>query len=245
MSQKIRVGAVSYLNTKPLLHGITHSDVLADIDLTLDYPARLAKALQNDELDMALMPVAAMPHIPGAHIVGSHGIATNGNVVSVAIFSQVPITEVKKVYLDYQSRSSVRLAQLLLQDYWKVDVELQAAPEDFIDKIAGTTAGVIIGDRALQQLNNFAYFYDLSAGWKAHTGLDFVFAAWIANKQLPEAFIARFDAANAEGLKHIDELVAEITFPWYDLNTYYRQNIQYVLDDAKLAGLNEFLSLIA
>ncbi|MES2702413.1 MAG: menaquinone biosynthesis protein [Bacteroidota bacterium] len=238
---KVRVGAVSYLNTKPLLYGIAHSDVADEIELTLDYPAKLAKALQDGHLDMALLPVAAIPTIPGARIVGNHCIAADGNVVSVAVFSQVPMEEITAVYLDYQSRTSVRLAQLLLEEHWKREVVYKQATEHYIDYINGTNAGVIIGDRALQQLHNFEYVYDLSAAWNEHTGLDFVFAAWVANKELPADFIARFDAANAEGLKHLDAVIAENPFPYYDLHTYYTENIKYVLDEGKRAGMEWFL----
>jgi chorismate dehydratase len=244
LSSKIRVGAVSYLNTKPLLYGIENSNIINDIELSVDYPARIAARLQEGAIDMALMPVAVIPHITGANIVSDYGIASHGNVVSVAIFSQVPMEEITTVYLDYQSRTSVRLAQLLLERYWKKEVIYKPATENFIEQINGTTAGVIIGDRALQQLNNFKYNYDLSAAWKAHTGLDFIFAAWVANKQLPQSFITDFNAANAAGLQHIDTVITQNPFPWYDLNTYYKENIQYLLDDSKRKGLSTFLQLI-
>ncbi len=244
MSKKIKIGAVSYLNTKPLLYGLEHSDLINEIDIVLDYPALLAKNLQEGTIDVALLPVAAIPSIPGGHIVSDYGIAADGNVVSVAIFSQVPMEEIKTVYLDYQSRTSVRLAQLLLEQYWNKKVEYKPATENFIEYINGTNAGVIIGDRALKQLHNFEYVYDLSAAWNAFTGLDFVFAAWVANKPLPADFIARFNAANAEGLKHIDVVIAENPFPYYDLATYYTDNIKFQLDDQKKKGLAKFLELI-
>ena len=244
MSTKIKVAAVSYLNTKPLLYGIEHSDIINDIDIVLDYPSRLAQSLQDGTIDVALLPVAAIPGIPGANIVSDYGIGADGNVVSVAIFSQVPMEEIETVYLDYQSRTSVRLAQLLLEQYWKKQVVYKPAPENFIDYINGKNAGVIIGDRALKQLHNFGYVYDLSAAWKAHTGLDFIFAAWVANKQLPEDFIARFNAANAEGLKYLPEVIAENPFPYYDLHTYYTDNIKFYLDEDKKKGLTKFLELI-
>lgn len=214
------------------------------MELLLDYPANLAQSLQKGDIDMALMPVAAMPGIPGARIVSDYGIAADGNVASVCIFSQVPMEEIETVYLDYQSRTSVRLAQLLLEQYWKKTVVFKPAPENYIEYINGTTAGVIIGDRALKQLSNFEYVYDLATEWKAFTGLPFVFAAWIANKDLPQDFLEAFNNANAEGLKHIDEVVAENPFPYYDLHTYYTKNIHYLLTEEKKAGLNKFLELI-
>jgi chorismate dehydratase len=242
---KIKVAAVSYLNTKPLLWGIERSPVMDEIELLLDYPSNLAVSLMEGKIDMALLPVAAMPGIPGARIVGDYGIAADGEVASVCIFSKQPIEEVTAIYLDYQSRSSVRLATLLLKTHWKKEVELLPAPTDYIDHIGGNTAGVIIGDRALEQRHNFPYIYDLAQIWKDWTGLPFVFAAWVANKDLPADFIQRFNAANAEGLKHIDEVVAANPFPLYDLQTYYRHNIDYHLDGQKLMGLEAFLELIA
>ena len=244
MPRPVRVGAVNYLNTKPLLYGIERSNIVQPANLILDYPSRLASMLREDVIDAALLPVAAIPSIPGARIISNYGIASDGNVVSVAIFSQAPMEEITAVYLDYQSRTSVRLAQLLLEKYWKKDVVFMQADEHYIDRIEGTTAGVIIGDRALKQLATFAHVYDLSAAWKDFTGLDFVFAAWVANKELPVSFIEKFDAANAEGLQHIDEVIKANSFPWYDLDTYYRKNIKYELDDNKRKGLATFLEMI-
>lgn len=244
MEAKIKVAAVSYLNTKPLLYGIEHSDVMNDIELLLDYPAKLAERLKNGEIDMALLPVAAMPGIKGARVVSDYGIASDGNVASVAIFSQVPMEEIESVYLDYQSRTSVRLAQLLLEEYWEKKVVFKQAPQNYIDYINGANAGVIIGDRALKQYTNFEYVYDLATAWKEYTGLDFVFAAWVANKDLPQDFLTRFNAANAEGLNHMDEVIAQNSFPYYDLRSYYTENIKYKLDDAKVKGMNKFLELI-
>ena len=245
LSNKIKVAAVSYLNTKPLLYGIERSDVMNDIDLVVDYPANLARRLQEGSIDLALLPVAAMPQIQGARIISDYGIATDGNVVSVALFSQVPMEEIEVVYLDYQSRTSVRLAQVLLEHHWKKEVFYKPAGVDYIETdIHGKNAGVIIGDRALQQLDNFKYVYDLSAGWKAFTGLDFIFAAWIANKDLPAGFIHKFNVANAIGFEHLDEIIAANPFPEYSLRTYYTDNIKYVLDDKKKAGLARFLELI-
>lgn len=242
MTEKIRVGAVSYLNTKPLLYGIEGGPIINDIELVLDYPSRLAAMLASDDIDMALLPVAAMPGIPGARIVSEYGIAASGTVASVAIFSQVPIEQISNVYLDYQSRTSVRLAQLLLRHFWKQEVNYLQAPANYIEQIDGATAGVIIGDRALQQLANFEYVYDLAEAWKTYTGLDFVFAAWVANKSLPPEFIVKFNEANAAGLSRIDEIVAATPFPAYNLNTYYNENIRYLLDEAKRLGLAKFLS---
>ena len=244
LTDKIKVAAVSYLNTKPLLYGIERSALRKDIELQLDYPSKLAERLQNNEIDMALLPVAAIPGIKGARIVSDYGIASDGNVASVAIFSQMPMKEIKTVYLDYQSRTSVRLAELLLEQYWHKKVIYKPAPENYIGYINHSIAGVIIGDRALKQFTNFEYVYDLATAWKEFTGLDFTFAAWVANKELPADFLKAFNEANASGLEHIDEVIAENEFPYYDLKTYYTENIKYRLDEDKIKGMNKFLEMI-
>ena len=148
---------------------------------------------------------------------------------------------VDKVLLDYQSRTSVALAKLLLKEYWKKDVVLEDAGEDFRSFITGTTAGIVIGDRALEQRKYAAYTYDLGTAWQVHTGLPFVFAAWVANKQLGANFEDAFNRANGYGVSHIAEVVAENPYDNYDLTKYYTQNISYTLDDRKKEGLALFL----
>lgn len=240
--KKIRVAAVSYLNTKPLLYGIKRHPVLNEIELIEDYPSKIAQMLIDDEVDVGLIPVAATLRLKEWNIIGNYCIGSNGAVASVCIFSQVPMEEIKKVYLDYQSRTSVNLARVLLKEYWMKDVELNnASGEDFRNQIEGTTAGVIIGDRALEQRSRSKYIYDLGEAWKQYTGLPFVFAAWIANKKLPEEFIASFDEANALGLEHINEVIKENPFTHFDLRQYYTSCIQYKLDERKRKGLELFL----
>jgi len=242
--KRLRVGVVSYLNTKPLLFGIKRSGLMDRIHLVEAYPAKIAEMLANDDIDLGLIPVAAIPHIPNAEIITQFCIGATQEVGSVAIFSEVPMEQITTLYLDYQSRTSVKLARILLRDYWKKEVVFLPAEADFIQKIGGTTAAVVIGDRALDQQKINAYSYDLAAAWIAHTGLPFVFAAWVANKPLGEDFEDAFNRANAYGLKHIDEVVAENGYPMVDLTTYYTKNISYELDDAKRKGLALFLSLL-
>jgi chorismate dehydratase len=136
------------------------------------------------------------------------------------------------------------LAQILLERFWKKNVTFKQANENFIQEITDKTAAVIIGDRALEQLHNFEFVYDLSVAWKAFTGLPFVFAAWVSNKRLPEEFLRKFNDANAVGLQHLDEIVEVNPFPFYDLKTYYTTNILYHLDEEKRKGLDKFLEMI-
>jgi chorismate dehydratase len=207
-----------------------------------DYPAKIAGMLLNNEIDVGLVPVAIIPQMKEHHIISNFCIGAEGAVASVCLFSDVPLANVRTVLLDYQSRTSVALAKLLIRDYWKLDVQLLDAPEDFRQHIHGTTAGVVIGDRAFEQRKQSAFVYDLAEAWIGFTGQPFVFAAWIANKKLPQSFIERFNEANAAGLSKIDEIVAEHPYLLYDLKTYFTQNISYELTPAKREGLGMFLA---
>jgi chorismate dehydratase len=243
--KKIKVGAVSYLNTKPLLYGIRRSAELMEmIELVEDYPAKIAAMLIEGTIDVGLAPVAVIPKLNEWHIVSDYCIGANGDVASVCLFSEVPIDKIEKVLLDYQSRTSVNLCKVLLKHYWKINPVIEEAKENYISEIKGTTAGVVIGDRALNQRKISPFIYDLAGSWKAMTGLPFVFATWIANKELPPAFTALFNQANGLGLAHLDEVIAENPYPVYDLKKYYSTNISYNLNDQKKEGMNMFLEYL-
>jgi chorismate dehydratase len=241
LNKKIRVGAVSYLNTKPLLYGIKRSGLMDRIELVEEYPSKIAAMLLNDEIDVGLVPVAVIPKMKESYIITDYCIGAVREVASVALFSEVPISQIETVLLDYQSRTSVNLAKVLLKEYWKKEVVLQDAKEDFRSDIKGNVAGIVIGDRALEQAKMSAYMYDLAAAWIGFTKLPFVFAAWVANKPLGEDFEDAFNRANAYGIKHIDEVVAELGPQQFDLKKYYTENISYELTDEKRKGLALFL----
>ncbi len=235
---------MSYLNTKPLLHALNNGFEIKNMHLVEDYPARIAQMLLNNEIDVGLVPVAIIPKMQEHFIVTDYCIGAEGAVGSVCLFSEVPLERVEKVLLDYQSRTSVALARVLIKHYWKITPVLEDAKEDFREYIKGTTAAVVIGDRAFEQRRQSAYMYDLAAAWKAFTGLPFVFAAWIANKKLPKEFIEEFNQANKIGLLSIDKVVAENPYPLYDLDYYYHHNISYHLTADKRIGLDKFLSFL-
>ncbi len=246
MDKRWRIGAVSYLNTRPLLLGIEQESFLNSIDLVKSYPANIAQDLLSGKIDIGLVPVAILPQLSDPHIVSNYVIGANGAVASVALFSEVPIDEIKSIYLDYQSRTSVQLLKILLSQFWKKEVEFISATEGYIAQISGTTAGVIIGDRALENLSKYPCVYDLSLAWKQHTGLPFVFAAWVANQPIPAAFMAAFDTANGYGLAHLDEVIALIPAQEqvYDLHKYYTENISYIYDEEMKQGLERFLEAL-
>lgn len=241
MQKKIRVGAVSYLNTKPLVYGFEQGMMKEEIDLINDYPSRIAAMLLNDEIDVGLVPVAIIPELKHWHIISDYCIGAEGEVASVCLFSETPLESINKILLDYQSRTSVALAKILIREYWKISPELISAGEDYRDFIRGSTAGLVIGDRALQQRKISPYVYDLGAAWKAFTGLPFVFAAWISNKELDADFITLFNQANKTGLDNIDEVVRLNAYELFDLKKYYTHHINYYLDDPKRKGMKLFL----
>jgi chorismate dehydratase len=215
------------------------------IELVEEYPSRIAEMLLADEIDIGLVPVVVIPQLADPHIMTDYCIGTEGEVASVALFSELPLESVDKVLLDYQSRTSVQLARLLLRDYWKKEVVFEDGGKDFRSRITGNTAGVVIGDRALEQRKISPYCYDLGTAWKTHTGLPFVFAAWVSNKPLGEDFEEAFNRANGYGISHLEEVVGSHPYDVYDLHTYYTHNISYQLTEEKRKGLALFLRMAA
>ena len=146
-------------------------------------------------------------------IISDYCIGSVGEVASVCLFSDVPLEKIEKVLLDYQSRTSVALLKILIKEFWKIDVKFEDTFNGYQSQIYGTTAGLVIGDRALQQRKVSPFIYDLGEAWQKFTGLPFVFAAWVSNKKLDQNFIMNFNEANAFGLKRIDEVVAKNPYP--------------------------------
>lgn len=237
---------VSYFNTQPLLLGIEKADFLSKIELVKDYPAKIAQALIDGQIDIGLVPVAITPLLSNPQLVSDFCIGTMSKVASVAIFSKVPMEQITSIYLDYQSRTSVQLARILLKEFWKKDIQFLQAEEGYIQKIGETAAGVIIGDRALANLTEFEYVYDLGEAWMAYTGLPFVFAAWMSNQPIPEDFRTLFNNANAYGVEHIEEVLNQLPVRThsYDMETYYTKNIEYRLTDTMQQGMQLFLEKV-
>ncbi len=241
----IKVSAVSYLNTKPLLYGIFNHPVYEQIELSLDVPSICAQKFVRGKVDLALLPVGALHDFTGAHIVSDYCIGTDGSVRTVCIYSEVPMEEIEMVYLDEHSRTSVLLAQYLLKNYWKKEVIFLPGPDGFEEKISGAAAGLIIGDKALDQELRSNYTYDLGHAWKDMTGLPFVFAVWVSREKLPGEFIQAFNEAQGQGIARIDQLVQLManTRKHFDLDEYYTKHISFVLDSQKRKAMELFLSL--
>lgn len=244
MQKKVRVGAVSYLNTKPLIYGFENGTIKQKVDLVIDYPSKIADMLLNDEIDVGLIPVAVIPKMKEYDIISDYCIGSVGEVASVCLFSEVPLDEIETILLDYQSRTSVALLKVLIKEFWEINVVFKETSENYQSKISGTTAGLVIGDRALQQRKISKYIFDLGEEWKNFTGLPFVFAAWVSNKKLDENFIQSFSEANAFGINKINEIVKENPYKIFDLKHYYTDCISFELDENKKKGLRLFLEKI-
>lgn len=244
----LKISAVSYLNTIPFIHGLKQSELIKTIDLQLDYPSICADKLINGTVDLALVPVAVIPKLKEAYIISDYCIGANGAVDTVCLYSDVPIEEIESIALDYQSRTSVALLKILLKEYWQFNPELKKANVGFEDNIKGKHAALIIGDRAFTLNIKHAYIYDLSAIWKEMTGLPFVFAAWVANKKLPQDFIISFNKALEKGLSNIDKALAleGDSYPnCKNPEDYLNNKISYNLDVEKQKGMELFLRKIS
>jgi chorismate dehydratase len=214
------------------------------MDISLDIPSLCASKLSDGRADIGLIPVAAIKDVPNAKIISDFCIASSGKVRTVVLLSDVPLKEISKIILDYQSRTSVQLVQVLARYFWKITPNWEKGEQGYIENISDqTTAVVVIGDRVFEAAKKFKYCYDLGEEWKIFTGLDFVFACWISNKEIDIEFISEFNKALAYGLSHIEEMIreCEVIERMDELNEYFSKYIKFVLDDSKRNGLALFL----
>lgn len=241
-----RLVAVSYLNTKPLLYGLLRSPLSDRMRMDLAIPSECARRLAEGEAEIGLVPVAILPELEHYQIISDYCIGADGAVATVCIYGDVPLEQLTHVYLDHHSRTSVMLARLLLEEYWKHPVTFLDAEDGYIDHINGTVGGLVIGDRTIGLDQRFNYVYDLGAAWKEHTGLPFVFAAWVTTKPLSPDFVAEFNAALKEGLDHLPQLQLLLPSPHPDfsLEEYYTHHIDYALDAGKREALERFLKYV-
>lgn len=236
---KIKISAVSYTNTKPFIYGIERSEVRDQIDLSLDIPSDCAAKLIEEKVDIGLIPVAAIPFVPNANIIGSYCIGSVGAVNSVFIFSKVPVSAIRTVRLDSQSRTSNNLAKVLLKFHFRVNVEFTT------DQNADTDALVLIGDRTFGKKDDFDFAYDMGEEWMKFTGLPFVYAAWVANKIIPQQFIEKFDSALNFGLAHRNEVLLDLVpVENFDLKDYLFNKLDFELTEDKRKALGLFLKYI-
>ena len=241
---KYKISVVSYLNTIPFIFGLKQSGLDKKLDISLDIPSVCADKLLKGKVDIGLVPIVVMKQLENTQVISDFCIGADGAVDTVCLFSDVPIQEIESIFLDYQSKTSVELLKILLKEYWQVSPKLIEAKANYEKQIKGEKAGLIIGDRVFQYQNKFKYIYDLSAIWKLHTGLPFVFACWIANKKIDEDFQKEFNNVLKFGVNNIEKAIdssAEIYSHCENPADYLNNKISYHLDAEKVKGMALFL----
>lgn len=245
----LRLGAVSYLNTKPLVYGL---DAFPEqFDLRFDVPAVCAALLHDGKVDLGLIP--AIEYIRGREdywMVPDVAIASDGDVASVAVFSKVPIGEVRSIALDVSSRTSAALTRILSAKRWGIDPAFTPAAPDLDTMLATADAALVIGDPALEidAAARGLFKYDLGAEWRTLTGLPFVYAMWTGREGAASgAHCAALLAARQQGEAHLPQIARAVAGGDAALEArslvYLRDNLKYGLGDREAAGLRRFLEL--
>lgn len=246
--ERLRLVAVSYLNTKPFLYGLQNGALSDRFELRLEIPSVCARLLSEGQADLGLVPVAALPELPqGTRIVSDFCIGACGAVRTVALFARQPVHSLKRIYLDYHSRTSVELLRFLLKRHWQCSPEPVPASPGFERCIEGDTGALVIGDRAIDLLGRFEYEYDLALHWQGTTGMPFVFAVWVCLRPLPPAQERLFNQALSLGINALPEVARlhQQSYPDFDLLDYYTRRIDYALDADKRRAMEYFLSLFS
>lgn len=249
MPATIRVGAVNYLNTKPLIERLT--EFAPNVELSLDLPSRLADQLAAGELDVGLIPVVDYFRGPNYSYIPNIAIGSKGPVLSVTLFSRVPWPEIRSVALDEGSRTSAALTQILLRQRCNIRPRVEPLPIDAPAEAADTDAVLLIGDRAMQScLPGHPFAYDLGQEWADWTGLPMVFAVWAVREgvDLGDAEAA-FRRAKDHGLATAGviaqrEAAALGLDPGY-CRRYFTNILHYDLGPRELAGLHRYYTLAA
>ncbi|QDT03288.1 Chorismate dehydratase [Rubripirellula lacrimiformis] len=241
----LRIGAVSYLNTKPLIH--TLADQLGSRGkLTLDLPSRLAADLATGKLDVALIPSVEYFRGDGYSIVSDAAIGCRGPVWSVRLLSRVPIPEIKTLALDEGSRTSAAMTQVLLWEMHglrpaTVPMAIDQTPED-----VDADAILLIGDRAMHTPPGVYHeIWDLGDRWCRWTELPFVFAMWVAREGVDTTGLAAIlESSRDSGLANLESIAAidagSHGLTKEDLYRYFAENLNFRLGPGEQLALDTF-----
>lgn len=243
-NSRIRIGAVSYLNTKPLVFGL--AEAAPQAELVFDYPSRLADSLAAGRLDVALIPSIEFFQDPTYTIVSDACIACRGPVLSVKLFSRVPLEQIKSVALDEGSRTSIALTKVLL----RVRLGIEPRCEPFaLDRSIGDSradAVLMIGDRAMHTPpGKFVAVWDLGEEWVRWSGLPFVFAMWTARAGVDlQGVDAALEAARDLGERNLPQIAeresAALGLTVTECHRYLRDNLHFHLGPNERRGLSLF-----
>ena len=239
----IRVSAISYLNSLPFAWCLEHSPLMDEIELSYDIPSQCADKLLTDEADIGLIPIVETLRMPEHYIVSDLCIGAVDAVRTVLLVSETQINDISTIYLDHHSRTSVMLARILAKHYWKISPQWVHFTGDITTcPRTGNSAAVVIGDKAFGVTSS--YIYDLAVEWRKFSSLPFVFACWIANKQLDEEFIIRFNKTLNSLFDNMNDMITHYCNKvpvGVDLHDYWTNNISYPLTPDKRKGMNLFL----
>jgi cyclic dehypoxanthinyl futalosine synthase len=242
---RLKVAAVSFLNTRPITYGLERGLGEERFDLSFDLPSRCAQALRAGEVDLALIPSASYADIADLRAVPGIAIASFGPVRTVLLVGDVPWTEMREIALDGASRSSAALLRLLCRDRGLDPGFREVAHDDVLGAAAGDTGALVIGDAGFAAAAGHRHVVDLGAEWRRVTGLPFVFALWAgrAGAVGPDD-VALLQQSLADGLAHR----AEIARAWAEAHggapalyeAYLTENIRYRLGADELSGAGAF-----
>jgi len=249
--RKLRISAISYLNTAPLMWDFEHGDAGSHFEISYTIPSACARALADGGADIGIIPAAAYTQIPGLQILPDVAIASRQAVRSILLVSKVPVEKIRSVALDESSMTSVALAKLLLQ-WLGLNPQYDSMQPDIEKMLAAHDAGLLIGDPALQVDQTRYCTLDLAEEWIRVTGKPFVFAFWaVRGEALKESdpvidLPAIFRNSRDHGLepanlgKIVDEWSARLNLSSEEVRSYLTQNIHYRLDPTCLDGLRLF-----
>lgn len=245
----VRLGAVSYLNVRPLVYGVDRRTDL--FSLRYDVPSLCATLLHDGVIDLGMIPSIEVLRAPEPyHLVPDLGIISDGDVASVALFSRVPLRDIRRIGLDTSSRTSAGLTRVLCREAWGIEPVFEAIPPEAAARLEGCDAALLIGDPALFLDHERAGFIktDLGGEWTRMTGLPFVWAAWAgrANALRPEHVRALQEARDA-GVAHADAIADDYCGPGRAAigRAYLKHNMRYRLGAREVAGLRRYWELAA
>lgn len=246
-SSKLRIGAVNYLNSKPLIEGL--AELAPTAELTLDYPSRLADDLAAGKIDVGLIPSIGALLNPDYEVVSDACVATQGPVLSVKLYSRVAPAKIQRLALDAGSRTSATLVRILLAERFGVFPELEPLPLDLTTTETSADAVLLIGDRAIHPPEEkFHTTWDLGEEWTRWTGLPFVFAMWTTRRGTELGDVEEaLSAARDLGLARLAEIAAREA-PLLGLTEdvtmrYLKDNLHFRLGERERQGLRKFAEL--
>ena len=241
MATNIRIAAVSYLNSIPFIYGIRHEGSL-NAELLLAPPATCAQNFIEGKADIALVPAAVVPTLRGAEVITDYCIGAVAAVRTVVVVSPTPIDQVRRIWLDAHSNTSVQLCGLLAERRWKIAPEwLLLDDYSQLDKAEPGDAFLLIGDKVFEHEDRFAYRYDLAEEWLALTGAPFVFAVWVARKGLSYEVHDALQRALTMGVEHIYEAILDSEHASREYAyEYLTKNIDFLFDVQKHNALKKF-----